>query len=53
MDEGRRRSADNNVGDGLVVRREPESVAAKANVVAGKTVVLISDLVMRKAVLRW
>lgn len=35
------------VGEALVMRRDPESVAARAKVVAGKTVVLMSDLVMR------
>lgn len=46
-DDGRRKRIDMIVGEELVVRREPESVAAKANVVAGRTVVLMSDLVMR------
>jgi hypothetical protein len=41
------------LGEELVVRREPDSVAARAKVVAGKTVVLMSDLVIRYAVLRW
>jgi hypothetical protein len=46
-DDGRRRRMDKTVGEEFVVRREPESVAARAKVVAGKTVVLMSDLVMR------
>lgn len=46
-DDGRRNRMESSVGEWLLVSREPESVAAKAKVVAGKTVVLISDLVIR------
>jgi hypothetical protein len=46
-EEGRRNKIVKSVGDELVVRSEPERLAARAKVVAGKMVVLISDLVMR------
>lgn len=46
-DDGRRKRTEISVGWWLLVRSEPESVAAKAKVVAGKTVVLMSDLVTR------
>ena len=46
-DEGRRKKILRSVGDELVVRGEPERPAARAKVIAGKMVVLISDLVMR------
>jgi hypothetical protein len=52
-EDGRRKMMLASVGEELVVRSDPERVAARAKVVAGKMVVLMSDLVMRYAVLRW
>ena len=52
-DGGKRRRVKVIVGEWLAVRSEPDSDAAKANVVAGNTVVLMSDLVIRYAVFRW
>jgi hypothetical protein len=53
IEAGRRKIISKNVVSGLVVKSEPDKVAASANVVAGKMVVLMSDLVIRWAVSRW